>query len=75
MWVISMPIWDRTYLRGRETRFKEAAHARGILQLVRMIPATNGVAQHDWIDCIEPERAPQGHSWHNLTRLILAYNY
>ena len=62
MWVISMPIWDRTYLRGRETRFKEVAHARGILQLVRMIPATNGVAHHDWIDCIEPERAPQGHS-------------
>ena len=33
-------------------------------------PSTVGVAQHAWIDFIEPKRVPPGHSRHNHTDLL-----
>ena len=39
-------------------------------QLGKYKEAKASTAQHAWIDCIEPERAPPGHNWHNHTGLL-----
>jgi hypothetical protein len=33
-------------------------------------PSTVWVAQHTWMDCIEPEWVPPGHKGHNHTGLL-----